>query len=137
MTQADDLARIKSLAQTSDIILENFKVGGLTKYGLDAQSLQAQNPDLIYLSLTGFGQTGPRAQQAGYDLLLQGLSGLMSLTGQDEPTKLGVAWIDIMTGLYAVISILAALRQRDQGGGAAPLIWPCSMWRWRAWPIRP
>ena len=114
MNDPRDLTEIKRLALEADVVLENFKVGSLKKYGLNAETLRAQKPELIYLSLTGFGQTGPRAGEAGYDLLLQGLSGLMSLTGQEAPTKLGVAWIDIMTGLYAVIAILAALRKRDQ-----------------------
>jgi len=114
----EDLKQIKDLALASDIIIENFKVGGLKKFGLDAPTLRAEKPELIYLSLTGFGQTGPRAGEAGYDLLLQGLSGLMSITGDGEPTKVGVAVIDLLTGLYAIIAILAALRKRDlaQGG---------------------
>lgn len=114
----EHVKEIKNLALNSDIVVENFKVGGLAKYGLDAQTLRAENPGLIYLSLTGFGQTGPRAGEAGYDLLLQGLSGLMSITGTPQaPTKVGVAVIDIMTGLYGVIAILAALRKRDQDQG--------------------
>lgn len=121
MKSADDLNQIKQLAQDADVVLENFKVGGLAAYGLDAGSLRAQNPNLIYLSLTGFGQTGPRAQEPGYDLLLQGLSGLMSITGKDDPTKVGVALIDILTGLYAVIAILAALRKRDQDQGGTTI----------------
>ena len=118
---SEDLSEIKRLALEADVVIENFKVGGLAKYGLDAETLRAEKPGLIYLSLTGFGQTGPRAGEAGYDLLLQGLSGLMSITGTDEPTKVGVAVIDIMMGLYAVIAILAALRKRDQDqGGTTP-----------------
>ena len=89
MNNPEDLSKIKQLALEADVVLENFKVGGL-KNGLDAETLRTQNPGLIYLFLTGFGQTGPRASEAGYDLLLQGLSGLMSITGKDEPTKLGV-----------------------------------------------
>ena len=121
MADPNDLAEIKRLALEADVVLENFKVDGLKKYGLGADTLRAEKPELIYLSLTGFGQTGPRAGEAGYDLLLQGLSGLISITGKDEPTKLGVAWIDIMTGLYAVIAILAALRNRDQGLGGVSI----------------
>lgn len=117
----DDLSQIKDLALSSDIVIENFKVGGLEKFGLDAQTLRTEKPGLIYLSLTGFGQTGPRAGEAGYDLLLQGLSGLMSITGDQVPTKVGVAVIDLLTGLYAVIAILAALRKRDQEQGGTTI----------------
>ena len=116
-----NIDEIKQLALDSDIVIENFKAGGLTKYGLDAATLRGQKPELIYLSLTGFGQTGPRVGEAGYDLLLQGLSGLMSITGGQVPTKVGVAVIDILTGLYAVIAILAAVRKRDQHQGGTTI----------------
>jgi crotonobetainyl-CoA:carnitine CoA-transferase CaiB-like acyl-CoA transferase len=113
---------VRELARTSDIVLENFKVGGLTAYGLDYESLKAVNPRLIYCSITGFGQTGPYAARAGYDFLIQGMGGLMSITGRgaDEPgagpQKAGVAVTDILTGLYATIGILAALTHRDRTG---------------------
>ncbi len=102
-------------------VIENFKVGGLAKYGLDYASLKAVNPRLIYCSITGFGQTGPYAARAGYDFLIQGMGGLMSVTGdaEGEPLKVGVAIADIATGLYASTAILAALRRRDQAGEGA------------------
>jgi crotonobetainyl-CoA:carnitine CoA-transferase CaiB-like acyl-CoA transferase len=113
---------VRELAAKSDIVIENFKVGGLKAYGLDYESLQAENPRLIYCSITGFGQTGPYAKRAGYDFMIQGLGGLMSLTGRPEgedgagPVKVGVALTDILTGLYSTSAILAALAHRDQGG---------------------
>lgn len=109
---------VRKLAAESDILIENFKLGGLEKYGLDYDSLSQINPRLIYCSITGFGQTGPYAERAGYDYLVQGLSGLMSITGDPagEPQKVGVAVTDIYTGLYAVIGIQAALRERDKTG---------------------
>jgi crotonobetainyl-CoA:carnitine CoA-transferase CaiB-like acyl-CoA transferase len=113
---------IRDLAKQSDILMENFKVGGLKKYGLDYESLKAINPRLIYCSLTGFGQTGPYAQRAGYDFMIQGMGGIMSVTGQPdgmpgaEPMKVGVAFADIFTGLYCVIGIQAALYHRERTG---------------------
>jgi crotonobetainyl-CoA:carnitine CoA-transferase CaiB-like acyl-CoA transferase len=113
---------IRDLAQQSDIVMENFKVGGLKKYGLDYESLRSINPRLIYCSLTGFGQTGPYAQRAGYDFMIQGMGGIMSVTGQPdgmpgaEPMKIGVAFADIFTGLYCVIGIQAALYHRERTG---------------------
>jgi crotonobetainyl-CoA:carnitine CoA-transferase CaiB-like acyl-CoA transferase len=109
---------IRQLATKSDIVVENFKVGGLKKYGLDYDSLKAANPKLIYCSITGFGQDGPRAHQPGYDLMIQGQSGLMSITGDPagEPQKVGVALVDVMTGLHATIAVLAALNQRHVTG---------------------
>jgi crotonobetainyl-CoA:carnitine CoA-transferase CaiB-like acyl-CoA transferase len=109
---------IRQLAATSDVVVENFKVGGLKKYGLDYDSLKAANPKLIYCSITGFGQDGPRAHQPGYDLMIQGQSGLMSITGDPagEPQKVGVALVDVMTGLHATIAVLAALNQRHVTG---------------------
>ncbi len=109
-------AIIREMAKKADILVENFKLGGLAKYGLDYESLKSENPGLIYCSITGFGQTGPYAPRAGYDYLIQGMSGLMSVTGHDTPTKVGVAISDLVTGLYATISILAALRHREQTG---------------------
>lgn len=109
---------VRKLAQESDVVIENFKVGGLEKYGLDYKSLSAENPGLVYCSITGFGQDGPNAQQAGYDFIIQGLSGLMSITGDPDgpPTKVGTAVTDLTTGMYGVIGILAALAHRDRTG---------------------
>ena len=110
--------RIKSMAAQADVLIENFKVGGLARYGLDHAALAALNPRLVYCSITGFGQTGPYAQRAGYDVMIQGMSGAMSLTGQPdgEPMKSAVAYADVFTGLYASNAILAALRSRDRTG---------------------
>jgi crotonobetainyl-CoA:carnitine CoA-transferase CaiB-like acyl-CoA transferase len=109
---------VRRLAQRSDILIENFKVGGLTKYRLDYASLREINPRLIYCSITGFGQTGPYAPRAGYDFMIQGMSGIMDLTGEPDgfPQKIGVAFADIFTGTYGVIAILAALAQRERTG---------------------
>lgn len=113
---------VQRLAQTADIVIENFKVGGLARYGLDYDVLRAVNPRLIYCSITGFGQTGPYANRGGYDFLVQGMSGLMSVTGQPEgepggePMKTGLAISDLFTGLYATLSILAALHHRERSG---------------------
>ena len=114
----DDLERLKTLIAEADVLIENFKVGGLKKYGLDYPAMAALNPRLVYASITGFGQTGPRSGQAGYDFLIQGLSGIMDLTGDPtgEPQKVGVAWIDVFTGLYGVIGIQAALAERARSG---------------------
>jgi len=100
------------------VVIENFKVGGLAKYGLDYESLKAINPRLVYCSITGFGQTGPYRERAGYDFLIQGMAGIMDLTGDPagEPQKIGVAFSDIFTGLYSVIAIQAALAQRTRTG---------------------
>ncbi|MDH0733667.1 CoA transferase [Pseudomonas sichuanensis] len=121
-TQPEGQRLVRELAAKSDIVIENFKVGGLAAYGLDYQSLKAINPKLIYCSITGFGQTGPYAKRAGYDFMIQGLGGLMSLTGRPEgeegagPMKVGVALTDILTGLYSTVAILAALAHRDLAG---------------------
>jgi crotonobetainyl-CoA:carnitine CoA-transferase CaiB-like acyl-CoA transferase len=121
-TRPEGQKLVRDLAAKSDIIIENFKVGGLAAYGLDYESLKAINPRLIYCSITGFGQSGPYAKRAGYDFMIQGLGGLMSLTGRPEgddgagPVKVGVALTDILTGLYSTVAILAALAHRDQGG---------------------
>jgi crotonobetainyl-CoA:carnitine CoA-transferase CaiB-like acyl-CoA transferase len=111
-------AVVLDLASRADVLIENFKVGGLAKYGLDYDSLAAINPGLVYCSITGFGQTGPYAARAGYDFLIQGMSGLMSITGEPDgqPMKVGVAVTDIFTGLYGVIGIQAALAQRALTG---------------------
>ena len=114
----NDLLKLKNLIASADILIENFKVGGLDKYGLDYKTLHNNHPSLIYCSITGFGQTGPYAKRAGYDFLMQGMSGLMSITGEPDgqPQKVGVAVTDIFTGLYAVIAVQAALRSRDTTG---------------------
>ena len=107
---------IKDLIACSDVLIENYKVGGLAKYGLDYESVKVINPKLVYCSITGFGQNGPHAHKAGYDAMIQGEGGLMSLTGEPEgmPMKVGVALVDVMTGLYACNAILAALMARYQ-----------------------
>jgi crotonobetainyl-CoA:carnitine CoA-transferase CaiB-like acyl-CoA transferase len=121
-TRPEGQRLIRELAAKSDILIENFKVGGLAAYGLDYPSLKAINPKLIYCSITGFGQTGPYAERAGYDFMIQGLGGLMSLTGRSDdqsgagPVKVGVALTDVLTGVYSSTAILAALAHRDKGG---------------------
>lgn len=121
-TQSEGQRLVRELIAQCDVLLENFKVGGLAAYGLDYESLKAINPRLIYCSITGFGQSGPYAKRAGYDFMIQGLGGLMSLTGRPEgeegagPMKVGVALTDILTGLYATVGVLAALNQREQSG---------------------
>lgn len=121
-TQPEGQRIIRELVAQCDVLLENFKVGGLAAYGLDYESLKVINPRLIYCSITGFGSDGPYAQRAGYDFMIQGLGGLMSLTGRAEdeegagPVKAGVALTDILTGLYATVGVLAALNYREQSG---------------------
>ena len=109
---------VRRLAARADVLIENFKVGGLQKFGLDYESLKALNPRLIYCSVTGFGQTGPYAKRAGYDFLIQGMSGVMSITGEPDgsPQKAGIAISDLFTGLYGVIAIEAALIARERSG---------------------
>ncbi|AOI70129.1 CaiB/BaiF CoA transferase family protein [Burkholderia ubonensis] len=113
---------VRELAAQSDVVLENYKVGQLKKYGLDYDSLRAVKPDLIYCSVTGFGQTGPYAHRAGYDFIVQGIGGFMSITGERDgepgggPQKAGVAIADLATGLYSTIAVLAALAHRDRTG---------------------
>ena len=122
MAQAEGQALILQMAAQSDVLVENFKVGGLKQYGLDYESLKAINPRLIYCSVTGFGQTGPYAERAGYDLMIQAMSGLMSITGHADgepgggPMRMGVALIDILTGIYASSAILAAIEARHTTG---------------------
>ena len=118
MAHAEGQEILRTLALQSDIVVENFKVGGLAQYGLDYASLQAHNPRLIYCSVTGFGQDGPYAQRAGYDLMIQAMSGMMSITGQaqGEPMRVGVAIVDVFTGVYACSAILAALEARHRSG---------------------
>ena len=114
-------AEVRALAVDADVIIENFKVGGLARYGLDAAAMRALNPALVYCSITGFGQTGPYAHRPGYDFIVQGMGGMMSITGEPDgpPQKSGVAYADIMTGVYSVVGILAALRQRERTGQGA------------------
>ena len=122
ITQPEGQDIVRRLAAKSDVVLENFKLGGLKQYGLDYDSLKAVNPRLVYCSITGFGQDGPYAPRAGYDFLIQGLGGLMSITGRPDgepgagPMKVGVALTDILTGLYATNAVLAALAWREQSG---------------------
>jgi formyl-CoA transferase len=118
-------ALVRKLAEQSDVVIENFKVGGLEKFGLDAASLRTANPRLIYASITGFGQDGPYAERAGYDYIIQGMGGLMSITGLPDgvpgggPMRVGVAVVDLFTGLYTSVAILAALYQRERTGEGA------------------
>ena len=109
---------VRRLAAEADVVIENFKLGGLDRYGLGWEALQAANPRLVWCSITGFGQDGPYAHRAGYDYIVQGMSGLMSITGEPdrEPQKVGVAVTDIFTGVYATTAILAAIHQRDRTG---------------------
>ncbi|MEE3047269.1 MAG: CaiB/BaiF CoA-transferase family protein [Pseudomonadota bacterium] len=122
ITKPEGQEIVRNIAAQSDVVLENFKVGGLAKYGLDYATLSALNPKLVYCSITGFGQDGPYKDRPGYDFMIQGMGGLMSITGAPDsapggqPMKVGVAVADIFTGLYATIGILAALRHRDATG---------------------
>jgi len=119
MAHPEGRALLQRMAQEADVVVENFKTGGLAQYGLDYKSLKALNPRLVYCSITGFGQDGPYAERAGYDLMVQAMCGLMSITGHADgepgggPLKVGVAVIDVFTGLYASNAILAALNARD------------------------
>ena len=121
-TQAEGQQQVRELVAKADVLIENFKVGGLAAYGLDYASLQQLNPRLIYCSITGFGQTGPYAKRAGYDFMIQAMGGLMSVTGKAAgeegagPVKVGVALTDILTGLYASNAVLAALAERERSG---------------------
>jgi len=119
--QAADRAHMRELARHADVVIENFKLGNLARYGLDYESLKQINPRLVYCSITGFGQTGPYAARAGYDFLVQGLGGAMHITGQPDgpPTKSGIAMADIFTGLYAANAIQAALLRRETTGEGA------------------
>ncbi len=115
---AEGRQQILDLARDADVVIENFKVGGLAKYGLDYASMAAINPGIVYCSITGFGQDGPYASRPGYDFIIQGMSGIMDITGDEDgpPIKTGVAFADIFTGLYSVIAIQAALRHRERTG---------------------
>lgn len=118
LSSPEGLQQVRELARKADVLIENYKVGQLAKYGLDAASLQAINPGLIYCSITGYGQTGPLSHRAGYDFAIQAEAGLMSITGERgaEPQKVGVAVTDLMTGVYATTAILAALHERAHTG---------------------
>lgn len=124
-SQAEGAALVRSLAEHTDVVVENFKVGGLTKFGLDAESLRDANPRLVYASITGFGQDGPYADRAGYDYIIQGMGGLMSITGLPDgepgggPMRVGVAVVDLFTGLYTCVAILSALYRREKTGEGA------------------
>jgi formyl-CoA transferase len=118
-------AIVRKLAERADVVIENFKVGGLEKFGLDVESLRKANPRLIYASITGFGQDGPYADRAGYDYIIQGMGGLMSITGLPDgvpgggPMRVGVAVVDLFTGLYTCVAILSALYRREKTGEGA------------------
>lgn len=122
ISTAEGQALVRSLAAESDVVIENYKAGSLAKYGLDYETLSAINPKLVYCSITGFGQTGPRAPEPGYDFIIQGMGGLMSVTGEKDdlpgggPQKVGVAFADLTTGLYSTIAIQAALLNRHLTG---------------------
>ena len=118
LKNTDDVVKIRTLIAQADVLVENFRVGTLARMGLDPEQLMEEQPGLIICSITGFGQSGPRAKEAGYDVALQGMSGLMSITGIENgpPVKVGVAWIDVLTGWTAVSGILAALHHRERTG---------------------
>ncbi len=120
-TNSEDLETVRRLVARSDVVIENFKVGGLKKFGLDYPTLSRNNPGLIYCSITGFGQDGPYAPRPGYDLMIQAMGGIMDLTGPEDgaPQKIGVAHVDLFTGLYAVIAIQSALIRRQSTGAGA------------------
>jgi len=126
-SQAEGAALVRKLAEHADVVVENFKVGGLEKFGLDARSLRAANPRLIYASITGFGQDGPYADRAGYDYIIQGMGGLMSITGLPDGVpgggamRVGVAVVDLFTGLYTAVAILSALYAREKSGEGADI----------------
>ena len=123
--QSDGAALVRKLAESADVVVENFKVGGLEKFGLDAGALRASNPRLVYASITGFGQNGPYAERAGYDFMIQAMGGLMSITGLPDgepgggPLRVGVAVADLFTGMYTAVAILAALYRREKTGEGA------------------
>ena len=116
-------ALVRDLAARADVLIENFKAGDLARYGLDPASLRERHPRLVTCSITGFGGSGPRAAEPGYDVALQALTGVMAMTGEPDgpPAKVGVAWIDVLTGLHAAVGVLAALRERDRSGVGAHL----------------
>jgi crotonobetainyl-CoA:carnitine CoA-transferase CaiB-like acyl-CoA transferase len=120
---AEGQQQVRALAAQADVVIENYKVGGLARYGLDAASLRTLNPRLVYCSITGFGQTGPYAHRAGYDFIIQGLGGAMSITGEPDgpPQKSGIAYADVFTGVYATVAILAAIERRHTTGEGATI----------------
>jgi formyl-CoA transferase len=124
-SRPEGAALVRKLAKQADVVIENFRVGGLEKFGLDAKSLRAANPRLVYASITGFGQNGPYADRAGYDYIIQGMGGLMSITGLPDgepgggPMRVGVAVVDLFTGLYTSVAILSALYRREKTGEGA------------------
>ena len=121
ITKQEGQQIIRKLAAKCDVLIENYKVGGLKKYGLDYSSIKEEFPDLIYCSISGFGQTGPKSHRLGYDFMIQAMGGIMSVTGEPDgsPMKVGVGIADVMCGMYAAVSILAAVRHRDQSGNSA------------------
>jgi crotonobetainyl-CoA:carnitine CoA-transferase CaiB-like acyl-CoA transferase len=125
--QPEGAALVRKLAEQADVVIENFRVGGLKKFGLDAETLRAANPRLVYASITGFGQDGPYADRAGYDFIIQGMGGMMSVTGLPDgepgggPMRAGVAVADLFTGMYACVAILAALYRREKTGEGATI----------------
>jgi len=121
ITKPEGQQIIRKLAAKCDVLIENYKVGGLKKYGLDYSSMKDEFPDLIYCSISGFGQTGPKSHLLGYDFMIQAMGGIMSVTGEPDgsPMKVGVGIADVMCGMYAAVSILAAVRHRDQSGNSA------------------
>ena len=121
ITKQEGQQLIRKLAAKCDVLIENYKVGGLKKYGLDYPSMKDEFPDLIYCSISGFGQTGPKSHRLGYDFMIQAMGGIMSVTGEPDgsPMKVGVGIADVMCGMYAAVSILAAIRHRDQSGNSA------------------
>ena len=126
-SRPEGAALVRKLAERADVVIENFKVGGLEKFGLDARSLRGANPRLVYASITGFGQDGPYADRAGYDYIIQGMGGLMSITGLPDgvpgggPMRVGVAVVDLFTGLYTCVAILSALYRREKTGEGATI----------------
>ncbi|HEY8434903.1 MAG TPA: CaiB/BaiF CoA-transferase family protein [Sphingomicrobium sp.] len=126
-SRPEGAALVRKLAERADVVIENFKVGGLEKFGLDARSLRGANPRLVYASITGFGQDGPYADRAGYDYIIQGMGGLMSITGLPDgvpgggPMRVGVAVVDLFTGLYTCVAIVSALYRREKTGEGATI----------------
>ena len=121
ITKPEGQQIVRKLAAKCDVLIENYKVGGLKKYGLDYSAMKEEFPDLIYCSISGFGQTGPKSHRLGYDFMIQAMGGIMSVTGEPDgsPMKVGVGIADVMCGMYAAVSILAAVRHRDQSGNSA------------------
>jgi crotonobetainyl-CoA:carnitine CoA-transferase CaiB-like acyl-CoA transferase len=132
-------ALIRELARHCHVFVENFKVGDMARYGLDYAALREVNPRIVYCSVTGFGQTGPYRERAGYDYAIQGMGGLMSITGERDdlgggPQKVGVAVADLFTGMYSCVGILAALRHAEHTGEGQHLDMACSIRKWPCWP---